>query len=576
MIKILSEKSLTNKQLRIFIGFVIVITSLGLFSPILASNDANFYAVVAKHIFFSHDFINLTFNQQDWLDKPHLPFWLTAISYYLFGVNVFAYILPGFLFYLLGGYYLYLLARHLFASKEIGLLTSLIYFTTLHLMLSSIDVRQEAYLLGEIIPAVYYWLLYDESELIERKYLVMGAIFTAAAIMTKGIFVLLIIFSGLIGVWLFTAQLTKLFTRKWLYAFLLVLVFILPELIALYIQFDAHPQKIVFGEQHVSGLRWFFIDSQWGRFTNSGPINTGKASSFGHYFYYMHTLLWAFLPWSLVLIFALINVIKSVRLSKEVPENPRHKTMRISYIYLLATIIPTFILFSLTSFQLDHYTNIIMPFLACLCAEYLFNSITKLSKHVLFFMQVALAYILCALVVILAVITLSGNVFMLVITASVLVVTLFVLLSNNYPATKILVFSVLAIMLVFIFTQGVNSSAYARYDVGYNITQQLKNTDSSVPLVDYQVNSLSLEFLSPHKYQRVADVASLVALAKPYYLVINANNWATVCSGQNKYCASGQVINSFKFVAQDKFIPTLFYSNKLAQNTQNVLLVLIK
>jgi len=576
MIKILSEKSLTNKQLRIFIGFVIVITSLGLFSPILASNDANFYAVVAKHIFFSHDFINLTFNQQDWLDKPHLPFWLTAISYYLFGVNVFAYILPGFLFYLLGGYYLYLLARHLFASKEIGLLTSLIYFTTLHLMLSSIDVRQEAYLLGEIIPAVYYWLLYDESELIERKYLVMGAIFTAAAIMTKGIFVLLIIFSGLIGVWLFTAQLTKLFTRKWLYAFLLVLVFILPELIALYIQFDAHPQKIVFGEQHVSGLRWFFIDSQWGRFTNSGPINTGKASSFGHYFYYMHTLLWAFLPWSLVLIFALINVIKSVRLSKEVPENPRHKTMRISYIYLLATIIPTFILFSLTSFQLDHYTNIIMPFLACLCAEYLFNSITKLSKHVLFFMQVALAYILCALVVILAVITLSGNVFMLVITASVLVVTLFVLLSNNYPATKILVFSVLAIMLVFIFTQGVNSSAYARYDVGYNITQQLKNTDSSVPLVDYQVNSLSLEFLSPHKYQRVADVASLVALAKPYYLVINANNWATVCSGQNKYCASGQVINSFKFVAQDKFIPTLFNSNKLAQNTQNVLLVLIK
>ena len=75
-----------------------IITFCGIFSTVLASNDANFYAIISKNIYINNEFMNLTFNYQGWLDKPHLQFWITALSYKLFGVHVFSYILPGFIF----------------------------------------------------------------------------------------------------------------------------------------------------------------------------------------------------------------------------------------------------------------------------------------------------------------------------------------------------------------------------------------------------------------------------------------------------------------------------------------------
>jgi 4-amino-4-deoxy-L-arabinose transferase-like glycosyltransferase len=35
-----------------------------------------------------NDFVNL-YNNTDWLDKPHFPFWITATSLKILGVNSF-------------------------------------------------------------------------------------------------------------------------------------------------------------------------------------------------------------------------------------------------------------------------------------------------------------------------------------------------------------------------------------------------------------------------------------------------------------------------------------------------------
>ena len=168
------------------------------------------------------------------------------------------------------------------------------------LMLSaSVDVRAEAYLLGQIIPAIYYWLRYDHK--FNYKYLVLASVFTACAMMTKGLFVVVTIFSGLVITWFYRKQYSRIISYKWLLAFALSLLFILPELICLYLQFDAHPDLLVFGKTHVSGLEWYFWGSQFGRFFNSGPI----VNNHGNPLFFVHTFLWAFLPWSLVFIFAL-------------------------------------------------------------------------------------------------------------------------------------------------------------------------------------------------------------------------------------------------------------------------------
>jgi hypothetical protein len=84
---------------------------------------------------------------------------------------------------------------------------------------------------------------------------------------------------------------------------LLTVIFTIPEIYALYIQFDLHPEKVVFNKQHVSGIKWFLWDSQFGRFTNDGPITRKQ----GDVFFFIHTLLWAFAPWCLLFYYAALN-----------------------------------------------------------------------------------------------------------------------------------------------------------------------------------------------------------------------------------------------------------------------------
>ncbi|MBY0379834.1 MAG: glycosyltransferase family 39 protein, partial [Burkholderiales bacterium] len=540
---------------------------------VLGSNDSNFYAVVAKHIVDSNNWINLTFDNKDWLDKPHFPFWLIAISYKIFGISVFAYILPGFIFNVIGGFYTYLLAKHIFASREVGLLSALIYFTSLHLMLSSIDIRQEAFLLGEIIPACYYWYLYNEQPNINKKYLILGGVFTALAMMTKGIFVLLTIFSGLVVVWIVTKNWRNFVSKKWLFALLISFVFIAPELITLYLQFDAHPEKIVFGKQNISGILWFFWGSQFGRFFDTGAITSGKASSIGHYFYFIHTMFWAILPWSFVVFFAFVNILKSIKISKNVLQSLRTQKARLNYIYLLASFIPTFVLFSLTKFQLDHYTNILIPFLAILCADFLFNTTTKLAYHPIFKIQVGLSYLLCAIVIVLSLIIFTGQLFIAFLVCSMVVVGLFAVLINNYPLTKAILFSVLSMLLVFVFLEAVNAKLYSQYEVGYQINKYLSGTNNNYELIDYKVNSLSLELFAKSGYKRVDCSKKIESVNKPYYLVVN-DKQTSIASLESSNIIL--LLNRFKYIKQEKFIPTLFNEHKQESAMNIVSLYLIK
>lgn len=565
--KLPSLKSLTNSQLRMLILITILVNAVGLLFPVLASNDATFYAIIAKHIVISHDWINLTFAGTDWLDKPHFPFWLTAISYKCLGIHTFSYILPGFVFSLIGAYYTYRLASHLYRSKEIGLLSSLFYLSALHLMMSAIDVRAEAFLLGEIIPACYYWLLYDESNGIKIKNLLLGAIFTALAIMTKGVFTLITIFSGLFILWAVNKDLKKIISIKWGLALLLIFIFITPELLALYSQFDAHPEKVIFGKTHVSGIKWFFWDSQFGRFFETGPITIGNNKGFMHYFFFVHTFLWAFLPWTLIFGLALWSAIKSFKHNKEIPDNKKNKAITI---YLLGSFFPTFILFSLTKFQLDHYTNILIPFAAIMCAGWIFNKATRFSNHPVFILQIGLAFLLTGMVLVISAIAFNGLLFMVMLVLCIIIFITFVLLNQNFALTKAIVFPIIAINLVFIFAILVNGRLYLRYDAGLQIARYINKQPPEL-IVDYKINLNSLEFHANRPYLRIDNLLQLEQLKSPYYLLINQDEFAKVKPQLGAYI----VIATYQWLPQEKFIPTIFILKKRLAAIQNLILLKI-
>ncbi|MFI5186749.1 MAG: ArnT family glycosyltransferase [Chitinophagales bacterium] len=352
-----SDSIFAGKAIYIFIGFAVLINFTGLFNTLMGP-DATLYASISKTMALNNDYVNLYYGTQDWLDKPHFPFWIAAVSFKIFGIHTWAYKLPAILFLMMGARYTYLFARDLY-NKTIGLWAVLILLTAQHIVLSDNDVKAEPYLTGLIIASVYHF--YKSYRLKNNLHLLAASLFAGFAIMTKGMFALIPICGAVLGELIIKEKWKDLFQWRWLVALALIAICILPEIYCLYQQFDLHPEKTVFGKTNVSGIRFFFWDSQVGRFFNTGPIK-----GTGNPLFYLHTILWAFLPWSILLFIAIITFIR--------------KNFRFKYDhewYCLSAALVTFILFSASRFQLPHYLNIVFPFFAIIVAQYLYGTTVK-------------------------------------------------------------------------------------------------------------------------------------------------------------------------------------------------------
>jgi 4-amino-4-deoxy-L-arabinose transferase-like glycosyltransferase len=354
----------------------VILNSFGLFNEILEP-DGTLYATISKHIAQTNDWINLIGNGSDWLDKPHFPFWITALSFKIFGYSAFAYKLPSILFWVLGTYYTYLLALKLY-NKKVAQLSVIVYITALHVILSNFDVRAEGYLSALIIAALYHIYCITGSKY--SMHIVYAAFYCACAMMTKGIFVWVTIASGLIFYWIIAKQWSEFLKPKWYLFIALSFVFILPELYCLYVQFDMHPEKVVFGQTNVSGIKFFFWDSQFGRFFNNGPIKGKGDPSF-----FFHTILWAFLPWCLFLYAAVIQYF-----TKRKTSNPERYIITISALM-------TFLMFTLSKFQLPYYIVIVFPHFAIMTANWFAERDASKKQKGINIILIVLFFILVAL-----------------------------------------------------------------------------------------------------------------------------------------------------------------------------------
>jgi 4-amino-4-deoxy-L-arabinose transferase-like glycosyltransferase len=349
------------KWLYILIGMAVLVNFSGLFITIIGP-DGTFYAGIAKTMVQRHDYVALYAQGKEFLDKPHFPFWITALFFEVFGFQTWAYKLPGILFLMMGSVYTYRFAKALY-NTEIALWSVLILLTAEHIIISNNDVRAEPYLTGLIIASIYH--LYQAYSRKNYWQLLWGCMFAALSIMTKGMFAIIPIGGAIAGHLLITKQWRQLFHLRWLLAIVLTAIFILPEIYCLYQQFDLHPEKLIFDKHNVSGVKFFFWDSQFGRFFNTGPI---KGS--GDPFFFVHTLAWAFLPWSLLLFAAIYQSFRK-----------QSKAVSSSQWYCLCGALLTFLVFSASKFQLPYYLNIVFPLFAIQLAAYLLGIQSIKSKH---------------------------------------------------------------------------------------------------------------------------------------------------------------------------------------------------
>jgi hypothetical protein len=207
-------------------------------------------------------------------------------------------------------------------------------------------------------------------------HIVLASFWAAFGLMSKGTFVGIIIAASL-GIPLLLKKQYRSIPFLFL-ALPLTAFFILPELYALWIQFDSQPHKVVFEKTGVSGIRWFLWDSQFSRFINAGPITRAK----GDIFFFLHTALWSFLPWSIIW-FSSIYVLLKKAISKGLPEY-----------YSLVGSLFTLLLFSLAKFQLPHYLSIAFPLMAIMLA----STLNQLNIN---FIKIVQGIQICALALVL-------------------------------------------------------------------------------------------------------------------------------------------------------------------------------
>ncbi|MDR2260900.1 MAG: glycosyltransferase family 39 protein [Azoarcus sp.] len=321
----------------------------GALAPLM-NNDSAHHAAIALHIHETGEWSRLITQGKDYLDKPHLLFWLAALSFKFLGVNAFAYKLPSLLFSILAVHSTIRLGTMLHSAAS-GRLAGVILASAFAFMLANNDVRMDAILTGAIIFSTWQLLAFadhDGNELKRRQHLTLGALGLALGFATKG---MIGVAMPLIAVFLYLVYLCdwrRLFDPGWLILAPLVLLFISPVLVAYFQQFGVDGVKFILWSQNIERLAGE-------RFGNAGADDP---------LFFYHTFLWAFLPWSPLALWSLASSLRRLTHDRFWPR-ARGEALT------LGTIVTMFSIISLSQFKLPHYLNILLPFFAIHLAGWL-------------------------------------------------------------------------------------------------------------------------------------------------------------------------------------------------------------
>ena len=328
----------------------------GLFVPLL-DNDSAHHGNIALHMYLTGDYVQLIDEGKDYLDKPHLHFWLAALSYHVFGVTTFAYKFPSLVFTIFGLYSTYRLGKSLY-SNEVGKLAALMLASAFAFILANNDVRMEAILTASIAFAT--WQLVDW---VNRKWFInaLGAgLGLALAFCTKG---LIGVFVPAIGAFFYIVY-KKNWTAFYHWQLFLIVVsffiFISPVLYCYYLQYDLHPEKMVRGKTGWSGVKFILWQQTFERYEGKNFGGAGNKD----YFFFFHSFLWAFAPWSVVAYIAFINGLKNL-LSR------KNEWLTAGTFLIMAAVI------TFSGFKLPHYINIIFPSAAVMTSAYVIELVKK-------------------------------------------------------------------------------------------------------------------------------------------------------------------------------------------------------
>ena len=323
----------------------------GLFVPLM-DNDSAHHADIALHMYLTNDYVSLVDHAGDYLDKPHLHFWLCALSYKIFGVTTFAYKFPSFLFTIIGTYSTYRLGKSLY-NKDAGKLAALLVASAFAYILANNDVRMDA-----MLTACATFAIWQLVEFIQQKKILNvagAALGLALGFCTKGHIAVFVPAVAALFYILYRREWKLFYNWKWLVMLVLFALFISPVVYCYYLQYNLHPEKVVRGEDHINGVKFILLNQSVDRFS-------GKMGSDGKhdYLFFIHSFLWAFAPWSVITYLAIAGRLKNFMQRKE--------DWLTTAVFIAILLIVTF-----SGFKLPHYLNIVFPVSAVIAAVFIIS-----------------------------------------------------------------------------------------------------------------------------------------------------------------------------------------------------------
>lgn len=358
-------------------GLLGVVYLFGLFVPLM-DNDSAHHANIALHMHLTGDYVSLMDYGKDYLDKPHLHFWLSAFSYKIFGVTTFAYKFPSFLFTILGVYSTYRTGKALY-NAETGRMAAVLLASAFAFILANNDVRMDA-----ILTACIAFAIWQLVEMIRHKKLVNvagAALGLALGFCTKGHIAVFVPAVAALSYIIYLKNWKTLADWRWILLIVLFGLFISPVVYCYYLQFNQHPETIVRGKDHINGVTFILFSQSVERF--SGEMGNDASND---YLFFIHSFLWAFAPWSIVTFIALYHRIKGMPKRKEEWLTP--------LVFLVLLVVVTF-----SGFKLPHYLNIVFPTSAVMVAAFIYRKINDPKwQRILYRLQVIISVALLLLV----------------------------------------------------------------------------------------------------------------------------------------------------------------------------------
>jgi len=222
-------------------------------------------------------------------------------------------------------------------------------------ILQNSDVRMDAILTASAAFAV--WQLVEL--ILHRKFInVAGAALgLALGFAVKG---LIGVFAPAVAIFFYVMYRNSwsiIFNWRWAVMIVLFMVLSSPVIYCYYVQYDSYSETVIREQVHISGVQFILWGQTIERYDGSAYGGTGRTD----YPFFLHTFLWAFAPWSLLMYLTFMFRIKNFFTQKE-------EWLTTGFFCVLLA------MFSFAGYKLPHYLNVMFPLCAVATASFILNN----------------------------------------------------------------------------------------------------------------------------------------------------------------------------------------------------------